>query len=75
MPLDGGDASPHGWRMSGADKSNPKAEREAALAKALRANLRRRKTPPPQTAAPQTPLQPTAERDRPVLRQAQDEAE
>ena len=55
MSLDGRDASPHlvGMAQDDADKNagktDPRAQRDAKLAQALRANLRRRKAaaPPP----------------------------
>ena len=51
--LDGRDASPHLHRMADKDKGRgAPADREAKLAQALRANLRRRKVG---TAAPPAP--------------------
>ncbi|TAJ70716.1 MAG: hypothetical protein EPO51_16645 [Phenylobacterium sp.] len=50
--LDGRDASPHLQDMAGQDDDQKRARdsREAKLAQALRANLRRRKAAPPPPA-------------------------
>jgi hypothetical protein len=52
MSLDGRDASPHLGKMADDDKGNSdaRAERDAKLAQALRANLRRRKAAAPAPA-------------------------
>jgi len=57
--LDGGDASPHLRKMGGRDDGQKGASdsREAKLAQALRANLRRRKaaSAPPPAQKPNNP--------------------
>jgi hypothetical protein len=61
--LDGAGASPHLGEM--ARREDPKAkpsEREAKLAQALRANLRRRKTAPEPNRAPESPPESGEER-------------